>query len=68
MNQNLKTHFLCTTPRVRALGKMGYSVEINEDIEPRRYFRSGLENAYVSTPSSSREADRRPIRFIYLFY
>lgn len=29
--------------RVRALGKMGNSVEINEDIEPRRYFRSGVE-------------------------
>ncbi|KAM6951872.1 AMSH-like protease [Aplochiton taeniatus] len=29
--------------RVRALGKMGSSVEINEDIAPRRYFRSGVE-------------------------
>ncbi|XP_040922635.1 AMSH-like protease isoform X1 [Toxotes jaculatrix] len=29
--------------RVRALGKMGCSVEINEDIAPRRYFRSGVE-------------------------
>uniref|UniRef100_A0A3B4YX77 Secreted protein n=1 Tax=Stegastes partitus TaxID=144197 RepID=A0A3B4YX77_9TELE len=29
--------------RVRALGKMGCSVEINEDVAPRRYFRSGVE-------------------------
>ncbi|XP_034049887.1 AMSH-like protease isoform X2 [Thalassophryne amazonica] len=29
--------------RVRALGKMGCSVDINEDIDPRRYFRSGVE-------------------------
>uniref|UniRef100_A0A3Q3G2Y8 STAM binding protein-like 1 n=1 Tax=Labrus bergylta TaxID=56723 RepID=A0A3Q3G2Y8_9LABR len=34
---------LTAAERVRALGKMGYSVEINEDIEPRRYFRSGVE-------------------------
>ncbi|KAK1794534.1 hypothetical protein P4O66_010778, partial [Electrophorus voltai] len=29
--------------RVRALSKMGYDIEINEDITPRRYFRSGVE-------------------------
>lgn len=29
--------------RVRALSKMGYNIEINEDITPRRYFRSGVE-------------------------
>lgn len=29
--------------RVRALSKMGYNIEINEDIAPRRYFRSGIE-------------------------
>ncbi|KAM6897185.1 AMSH-like protease [Xenentodon cancila] len=29
--------------RVRALAKMGCTVEINEDITPRRYFRSGVE-------------------------
>lgn len=29
--------------RVRALSKMGYSIEISEDIAPRRYFRSGVE-------------------------
>ncbi|XP_009304953.1 AMSH-like protease isoform X2 [Danio rerio] len=29
--------------RVRALSKMGYNIEINEDIAPRRYFRSGVE-------------------------
>lgn len=34
---------LTAAERVRALGKMGCSVEINEDIEPRRYFRSGVE-------------------------
>ncbi|XP_030256646.1 AMSH-like protease isoform X6 [Sparus aurata] len=34
---------LTAVERVRALGKMGCSVEINEDIEPRRYFRSGVE-------------------------
>ncbi|KAM9837170.1 AMSH-like protease isoform 2-T2 [Aulostomus maculatus] len=34
---------LSAAERVRALGKMGYSVEINEDIAPRRYFRSGVE-------------------------
>lgn len=34
---------LTAAERVRALGKMGNSVEINEDIEPRRYFRSGVE-------------------------
>ncbi|XP_076024020.1 AMSH-like protease [Genypterus blacodes] len=53
---------LSAAERVRALGKMGCSVEINQDIAPRRYFRSGvdmermaavyleegsLENAYV---------------------
>uniref|UniRef100_A0A3Q3W6I0 MPN domain-containing protein n=1 Tax=Mola mola TaxID=94237 RepID=A0A3Q3W6I0_MOLML len=34
---------LSAAERVRALGKMGSSVEINEDIEPRRYLRSGVE-------------------------
>ncbi|XP_026207817.1 AMSH-like protease [Anabas testudineus] len=34
---------LTAAERVRALGKMGCSVEINEDIAPRRYFRSGVE-------------------------
>lgn len=34
---------LTAAERVRALGKMGCSVEINEDITPRRYFRSGVE-------------------------
>lgn len=29
--------------RVRALSQMGSAVEINEDIPPRRYFRSGME-------------------------
>ncbi|KAF6321797.1 STAM binding protein [Rhinolophus ferrumequinum] len=29
--------------RVRALSQMGSAVEINEDIPPRRYFRSGVE-------------------------
>ncbi|KAL2099711.1 hypothetical protein ACEWY4_004105 [Coilia grayii] len=29
--------------RVRALTKMGSSVEVNEDVPPRRYFRSGME-------------------------
>ncbi|XP_051522806.1 AMSH-like protease isoform X1 [Myxocyprinus asiaticus] len=29
--------------RIRALSKMGYNIEINEDITPRRYFRSGVE-------------------------
>ncbi|KAI4893565.1 hypothetical protein NFI96_021363 [Prochilodus magdalenae] len=29
--------------RVRALSKMGYNIEINEEIAPRRYFRSGVE-------------------------
>ncbi|XP_051968659.1 AMSH-like protease [Xyrauchen texanus] len=29
--------------RVRALSKMGYNIEINEDIAPRCYFRSGVE-------------------------
>ncbi|XP_041612496.1 STAM-binding protein isoform X2 [Vulpes lagopus] len=29
--------------RVRALSQMGSTVEINEDIPPRRYFRSGVE-------------------------
>ena len=29
--------------RVRALGKMACSVDINEDVTPRRYFRSGVE-------------------------
>lgn len=29
--------------RVRALCKMGYNIEISEDIAPRRYFRSGVE-------------------------
>uniref|UniRef100_A0A8C6NQC2 STAM binding protein like 1 n=1 Tax=Nothobranchius furzeri TaxID=105023 RepID=A0A8C6NQC2_NOTFU len=32
-----------STFRVRALAKMGCCVEINEDITPRRYFRSGVE-------------------------
>ncbi|KAG7232800.1 hypothetical protein INR49_008077, partial [Caranx melampygus] len=34
---------LTAAERVRALGKMGANVEINEDIAPRRYFRSGVE-------------------------
>ena len=34
---------LSAAERVRALGKMGSNVEINEDIEPRRYLRSGVE-------------------------
>ncbi|XP_067343784.1 AMSH-like protease isoform X2 [Channa argus] len=34
---------LTAAERVRALAKMGCSIEINEDIEPRRYFRSGVE-------------------------
>ncbi|XP_072229709.1 AMSH-like protease isoform X2 [Leuresthes tenuis] len=34
---------LTASERVRALAKMGCCVEINEDIEPRRYFRSGVE-------------------------
>ncbi|CAL8302603.1 unnamed protein product [Lota lota] len=34
---------LSAVERVRALTKMGCSVEINEDITPRRYFRSGVE-------------------------
>lgn len=29
--------------RVRVLTKMGSSVEVNEDVPPRRYFRSGME-------------------------
>ena len=29
--------------RVRALSQIGSAVEINEDIPPRRYFRSGVE-------------------------
>lgn len=29
--------------RVRTLSLMGSAVEINEDIPPRRYFRSGVE-------------------------
>ncbi|XP_013878763.1 AMSH-like protease [Austrofundulus limnaeus] len=34
---------LTAAERVRALAKMGCCVEINEDIAPRRYFRSGVE-------------------------
>ncbi|XP_070847519.1 AMSH-like protease isoform X2 [Chaetodon trifascialis] len=34
---------LTAAERVRALGKMGCCVEINEDIAPRRYLRSGVE-------------------------
>ncbi|XP_024120771.1 AMSH-like protease isoform X2 [Oryzias melastigma] len=34
---------LTAVERVRALTKMGRCVEINEDIAPRRYFRSGVE-------------------------
>eukprot|EP00066_Takifugu_rubripes_P030352 XP_011619618.1 PREDICTED: AMSH-like protease [Takifugu rubripes] len=34
---------LTAAERVRALGKMGNSVEINQDVHPRRYFRSGVE-------------------------
>lgn len=29
--------------RVRALSKLGSNISINEDITPRRYFRSGVE-------------------------
>ena len=29
--------------RVRALSKLGCNISINEDITPRRYFRSGVE-------------------------
>ncbi|XP_031416758.1 AMSH-like protease isoform X2 [Clupea harengus] len=34
---------LTAAERVRALSKMGYNIEINEDVTPRRYFRSGVE-------------------------
>ncbi|XP_024913935.1 AMSH-like protease isoform X2 [Cynoglossus semilaevis] len=34
---------LTASVRVRALAKMGFNVEMNEDIAPRRYFRSGVE-------------------------
>ncbi|XP_023848873.1 AMSH-like protease [Salvelinus sp. IW2-2015] len=34
---------LTAAERVRALSKMGCSIEINEEITPRRYFRSGVE-------------------------
>ncbi|XP_054622941.1 AMSH-like protease isoform X1 [Dunckerocampus dactyliophorus] len=34
---------LTAPERVRALAKMGANVEINEDVEPWRYFRSGVE-------------------------
>ncbi|KAJ7987743.1 hypothetical protein DPEC_G00329660 [Dallia pectoralis] len=34
---------LTAVERVRALSKMGCSVEINEEITPHRYFRSGVE-------------------------
>ncbi|MEQ2250941.1 hypothetical protein ILYODFUR_006032 [Ilyodon furcidens] len=34
---------LTAAERVRALAKMGCCVEINEEVEPRRYFRSGVE-------------------------
>ncbi|CAK6983165.1 AMSH-like protease [Scomber scombrus] len=34
---------LTAAERVRALGKLGNSVDINEDVEPRRYLRSGVE-------------------------
>ncbi|XP_053197615.1 AMSH-like protease [Scomber japonicus] len=34
---------LTAAERVRALGKLGNSVEVNEDVEPRRYLRSGVE-------------------------
>ncbi|KAG5262844.1 hypothetical protein AALO_G00279520 [Alosa alosa] len=34
---------LTAAERVRALSKMGYNIEINEEVTPRRYFRSGVE-------------------------
>ncbi|XP_021431431.2 AMSH-like protease isoform X1 [Oncorhynchus mykiss] len=34
---------LTAAERVRALSKMGCSIEINEEITPHRYFRSGVE-------------------------
>lgn len=34
---------LSAAERVRALGKLGSSVEISQEVEPRRYFRSGVE-------------------------
>lgn len=34
---------LSAVERVRALGKLGSSVEISQEVEPRRYFRSGVE-------------------------
>ncbi|KAJ8264385.1 hypothetical protein GJAV_G00148550 [Gymnothorax javanicus] len=34
---------LSAVERIRALSKMGCNIEINEDITPRRYFRSGVE-------------------------
>ncbi|KAJ8396046.1 hypothetical protein AAFF_G00025780 [Aldrovandia affinis] len=34
---------LSAVERIRALSKMGCSIEINEEITPRRYFRSGVE-------------------------
>ncbi|GCB85438.1 hypothetical protein scyTo_0026118, partial [Scyliorhinus torazame] len=34
---------LAPEERVRALTKKGSSVDVNEDVPPRRYFRSGVE-------------------------
>lgn len=34
---------LSSEERVRALTKLGSSVDVSEDVPPRRYFRSGME-------------------------
>ncbi|XP_028829114.1 STAM-binding protein-like A [Denticeps clupeoides] len=36
-------HTMSPDDRVRVLTRMGSSVEVNEDVPPRRYFRSGME-------------------------
>lgn len=35
--------------RVRGLTQMGSSVEVNEDVPPRRYYRSGVEILRMAT-------------------
>ncbi|KAB5555442.1 hypothetical protein PHYPO_G00034290 [Pangasianodon hypophthalmus] len=54
--------------RVRALSKMGYNIEISEDIAPRRYFRSGVEMERMAAvlPGGGQSRKRfRPLQQVY---
>ncbi|KAK1333646.1 hypothetical protein QTO34_006031 [Cnephaeus nilssonii] len=47
--------------RVRALSKLGCNITINEDITPRRYFRSGVEMERMASVYWKKETWKMPL-------